>query len=216
MNQQLPQAGAPLAWQVFGAIEQARAAVSAQFFSPGRYVVRIDNVLLDKDRNQAEIFIVRTTVLAVLGTELGVDGQPKTPSSVGSNPSVVYKNDGAQRDMFLPNCKAAAACFADVPPDQVKPHHLVELTNTTPGLTFDFQDGRGPVPLAVQPAEGLVVEVSAREKRKVKKPDEIITNVSFVRLVPVVQVLNMVEDTVLGKYYDLNALRAAVEPTPAA
>lgn len=215
MNQPVPgTAVTPLAWQVFGAIEQARAAVSAQYFSPGRYLVRIDNVLLDKDRNGADIFIVRTTVLAVIGHESSVDGQPMTPNSVGSNPSVVYKNDGAQRDMFLPNCKAAAATFADVSPDQVKPYHLVELTNTNPNLVFDFGDGRGAVQVPVQPAEGLVVEVSARQTRKKKKPEETVTNVSWVRLVPVGQVLAQVEDTILAKYYDLDQLREAAGTAP--
>jgi hypothetical protein len=198
-------------WDVFEGIENVRATSDSTYFEPGRYIVKIDAVQFDKDRNKIEMFIVRTTVLAVLGTEHDLEGNPVVPNAVGTNPSIVHKNGGKSLEMFLPNVKAFVAAAAGVSPSIVTMKDIADCANNEPGATMEWPRGSGTrVKLAVQPVAGAVLEVNARMVRKVRS-EGVITKVVWTRLVPPSQLLTMVDENVLARHFDLDELKAAAE-----
>lgn len=200
-------------WSVFDAIEEVSATADATYFEPGRYLVKVGRVFRHKDRNEIPLVVAQTTVLAVTGTEIDLDGvTPLLPNQVGSTPSVVYKNGGNSKDSFLPNVKGMIAAMAGVPDTKITAKDVADVCNETPGATMEWPRGSGQqVELDVQPVQGFVMEVCARKKRKVRS-EGVITRVIWVRQVPPEQVLAMVDETVLAQHFDVEALRAAATP----
>lgn len=121
---------------MFSGIRDAKATQSL-YFKDGTYLVRLDNLAMRKNRQQMDIAVIETTIVAVLDD---ADGKALR---VGQEPSQVISRGGKAGDYFLRDIKGFICGALGVSDDEVTEEACARI----------FADGASPM-------RGLLVEVN--------------------------------------------------------
>jgi len=86
---------------LFDKIGEAKAKQDGDYMEAGNYLMRIDRVKQDQNRQKQDLVAVEMTVLKVLGTEEG-----KKAHKPGESVTRIFPDYGKSKDYFLPEVKA--------------------------------------------------------------------------------------------------------------
>lgn len=129
---------------IFGGIAGTKASKDANYIRPGNYVLFIDRIKQDKNRQDVPFVAVETTVLAVLAKETNDDGVVVSHKA-GESVTDMYMAGGKGAEMFLPNIKAMVMALVGCAEDDVDEEACKVMVSDA------------------QPMAGIVAKVQARE-----------------------------------------------------